>query len=188
MTLQQTAVVIVNGAPATGKTHLSRRLARELRLPLLSKDDIKEGLFEGLGWSDREWSKKLGGASFDALFLVLERQLEAGVSCIVETAFMPKFNSARFLKLKQRYNYWPIQIYCFAEVNVLAQRFNRRIATGERHPGHTDGEVTTRDFQNLMETGKYGVMHIGGEVIEVDTTDLNAIDLAKLVNSIKKGR
>lgn len=46
-------VILVNGLPATGKTTLARRIATDLRLPLLAKDAIKETLFDTLGWSDR---------------------------------------------------------------------------------------------------------------------------------------
>ena len=56
---------IVTGPPGAGKSTLAEYLARELCLPLISKDGIKEILFDTLGWHDREWSKKLGHASFE---------------------------------------------------------------------------------------------------------------------------
>ena len=37
-------LVVISGAPGSGKTALSRRLAPELKLPLISKDTIKEVL------------------------------------------------------------------------------------------------------------------------------------------------
>src|SRR5512133_1128988 len=39
--------VIVSGLPASGKTSIAKRLAPPLRLPLIDKDGILEGLFEG---------------------------------------------------------------------------------------------------------------------------------------------
>ncbi|MBV7330577.1 ATP-binding protein [Chloroflexi bacterium TSY] len=185
MASSKCTVVIVNGAPGTGKTHLSRRLAKELRLPLLSKDDIKEGLFEGLGYSDREWSKKLGGASYESFFILFERQLEAGVSCIVETAFIPQFNTPRFLTLKQTYDYHPFQIYCHTEPTILAERFNRRMHTGERHPGHGDSDVTIEAIKAEWHNKKYGALDLGGDLIELDTTDFRAIDFDGLIGVIR---
>ena len=71
-------IVIVNGPPAAGKTTFARSLAGELRLPLFTKDDIKESLFDTLGFQDREWSRKLGLASLVLLFELVERQIEVG--------------------------------------------------------------------------------------------------------------
>jgi hypothetical protein len=56
-------VLIVTGAPASGKTTLGRQLANALGLPYFSKDLFKESLFDSLGWQDRAWSQRVGGAS-----------------------------------------------------------------------------------------------------------------------------
>lgn len=188
-------LIIVNGASGTGKTHLSRRLARELRLPLLSKDDIKEGLYDELSQAgpdgfDLAWSRKLGGASFDALFRVIEQQLAAGVDCITETAFNPKFNTSKFLDLKAQYGYRPFQIYCHCEAAVLADRVNKRYGSGERHPVHPDfrdshGGATPELIRQIEASGKYGILEIGGALISVDTTNLAAIDFEGLVKRIR---
>lgn len=95
-----TPLLIVVGPPASGKTGLARRLAVDLRLPLLSRDDFKECLFDtlGSGWRvagmmtsdtpDREWSKRLGMASYALLWQALETNLSAGVATIVENNFL----------------------------------------------------------------------------------------------------
>ena len=56
-------LIIISGPPCSGKTALGGWLARELGLPLLHRDGFKEALFDSLGWSDLEWSQRLGGAS-----------------------------------------------------------------------------------------------------------------------------
>ena len=64
-------VVVVTGLPASGKTTLSRRLSEALRLPLLSKDLVKESLFDVLGVNDRAWSLQLGAATMEVLWSLL---------------------------------------------------------------------------------------------------------------------
>lgn len=66
-------VVVVSGAPAAGKSTLAGPLALTLGFPLLSKDVIKEALFDHLGHVDddeRTSSRKLGAASMELLWRI----------------------------------------------------------------------------------------------------------------------
>jgi predicted kinase len=58
--MKKNLLIVITGLPGTGKTTLGRKLAEELALPFISKDDIKELLFDGLGWEDRAKLKKWG--------------------------------------------------------------------------------------------------------------------------------
>jgi predicted kinase len=60
---EPTPIVVVCGPPASGKTTLARAIADDLRLPLLSKDAVKEVLFDALGSGDRAWSLRVGLAT-----------------------------------------------------------------------------------------------------------------------------
>ncbi len=177
-------VVIVTGPPGAGKAVLGKRLSRELGLPFIGKDDVKEILFETLGWEDRQWSMRLGAASFEILFHVLERQLAAGKSAVVETAFIPYYHTERFLSLREAYGFKPVQIVCKADDEVLFQRFTRRIESGERHPGHVDQLMSHEQFAALLRERKYDALDIGGSLLQVDTTVFDAVDVEGLAQAI----
>jgi len=177
-------VIIVTGAPATGKTTLGRHIAQDLRWPFIYKDGIKETLFDTLGWSDREWSKRLGCAAMVLLFHFVTAQLKAGRSLVVEANFDPAFDTARFLDLRQRYPFEPLQIVCETAGEVLRQRYQARAESGRRHPGHVDHVLAAEfNFDDLRL--KHAALDIGGRVVRVDTTDFGAIDYAELLQSIR---
>lgn len=61
-------LILISGFSCTGKTTLAKLIAKRYSLPLIGRDDIKESLYNSLGYKDREWSKKLGIASYDLLY------------------------------------------------------------------------------------------------------------------------
>ena len=172
-------LVIITGLPCSGKTVLAERIAVQVRLPLITKDGIKERLFDSLGWSDRAWSKKLGGATYELLFYFMEQLLAAGQSLIVESNFYPAFHLERFLAIQQRAPYRALQIQCVAEGEVLVRRFRQRWERGERHPGHVDPETYT-ELDATLRKGKQPPLEVGGAYLEVDTNDFALIDYERI--------
>lgn len=182
--MQLPLVVVVTGAPATGKTTLGRRLASDAGLPFVAKDDIKEILFDTLGWSDRAWSRKLGDATFELLFHYMEVELRAGRSFIIESNFRPELSTSSFLYLQKQFGFRPLQIVCWTEPTILFGRYKQRYLRGVRHPGHVDQDVVAEIQTEVMEN--VGPMALGGEVIEVDTTDFARIDYAAMYQRVQR--
>ncbi len=182
--MPKTLLIIISGPPGTGKTTLGKKIAKEFCLPFISKDAIKESLFNDLGWSDREWSKKLGGATYSILYYFIEQLLSANTSFIAESNFKPEFESEKFLDLKKKYDFAPIQIQCRTDGKILFERFRRRAESGERHPGHVDSQ-NYEEFKKILLEGKFEKLDIGGEIIDIDTTDFAAIDYGRLYEKIR---
>jgi predicted kinase len=169
------ALILVNGPPASGKTTLATRLAADLRLPLIAKDRIKEILFDTLGWSDRDWSRRLGGVTMELLYAAVETQLAAGCPCLVESNFHAEWAAPRFQALRVQYPYRPIEVICYAAGPVLAARFLARAQTAARHPGHAEtGDLG--EWLADLERGPYPALALGGPLLRVDTTDWAAVD------------
>jgi predicted kinase len=176
-------LIIITGAPGTGKTSLGRHLAAAFGMPFIHKDGIKETLFDSLGWKDRAWSTTLGAAAMDLLFYFVEVQLAAGRSFIVEGNFYPEFDTPRFAALQRRHSFVPFQILCRTDARVLAQRYQRRATSGERHPGHVD-HVLFEQLDPVEIQHRHGALEIGGRVLPVDTTDFTALDYDGLVQAV----
>jgi predicted kinase len=180
--MNKPVLVIVTGSPCTGKTTLARQIARKFHLPFVYKDGVKETLFDTLGWEDRQWSKKLGGASYALLFYFIEAQLAAGQSLVVEANFYPGF-SENFLELQQRYDFEPLQILCFADGEILFERFKKRSESGNRHPGHVD-HLNYDEFRQTLLFGRLEPLNIGGKVVEVDTGDFEKVNYAEIFAAV----
>jgi uridine kinase len=83
-------LILISGFSCTGKTTLAKKIANRYSLPIIGRDEIKESLYDSLGYSDRDWSKKLGIASYDLLYLFINKLLENKQSLITESNFKRK--------------------------------------------------------------------------------------------------
>ncbi|HWQ12325.1 MAG TPA: AAA family ATPase [Roseiflexaceae bacterium] len=177
--MSEPTLMIVTGLPCTGKTWLAQRLAARLRLPLFTKDQVKEVLFDTLGAGDRAWSRRLGVASTAVLFAVVESTLAAGRSCIAESNFHPELDGARLRALQARIPFAVAQVLCVADGQTLWARYQRRVQEGARHPGHLD-HVLVEELRPQLLGGRLAPLPAGGALIEVDTTDFAVVDDAAI--------
>ena len=178
------SLIIISGLPCTGKTTLGRKLAQDLSLPLICRDSIKESLFDSLGYSDREWSKKLGIASYDLLYHFIDSLVSKNISLIVESNFKAAFDTEKYRKLQNKYSLKLIQIHCHTKGEVLVKRFKERSESGERHPGHVD-HLNYEEFQTTLLKGGYEILDIESTNFQVDTTDFNQVNYTYLVETLQ---
>ncbi len=163
-------VVVVTGLPASGKTTLSRRLSEALNLPLLSKDLIKESLFDVLGVNDRAWSLQLGAAAMEVLWSVL-RECPGGA--VLDLWLDPRRDADLAQRGLARAGIGTAcEILCECPADVAVRRYAARF----RHVGHLPPDDATlqriRDAEPLM--APLGI----GPTRRVDTT--TAVDLTEL--------
>jgi predicted kinase len=176
-------LIIVTGLPCSGKTNLGRQISRLHKIPFISKDGFKERLFDSLGWSDRAWSKKLSGASYEMMFYVLEELIEVGQSCVLEANFDPKTHSGPLARVTQKFQARVVQIHCVTQPEILLERFKSRWESGERHPGHAD--LVMLSEMELLVKQKILPLELPGPVFELDTSDLGNLETSALLAAIE---
>lgn len=171
-------LIAINGAPGSGKTTLMKWLEPELKIPGLAKDDVKEFLFDRLGYHDRDWSRVLGRASVEALYLVAREFLAANEHLIVENAFWPEVAVPAFEEILNDTEADFIEVYCVTDEETRLKRFEKRLKNSERHPGHVDNLAT------LSDATDYATLGIG-ETIPFDTTNPTDSDRQELLSALK---
>lgn len=184
MTDQPSLLLLITGAPATGKTTLGRRLAARLRFPYLYKDGFKEILFDTLGWKDRDWSRQLGKASTEMLFHVTEALLKAGLSLAMESNFHPELDLPRLQGIVKENSCLVYQIICTVPDAVFKARWKARAEQGLRHPGHLDNQLQA-EFLERTPTPQEYALPLPGRVEVVDTAELADQEFERLVEQIQ---
>ena len=157
-------VVILGGAPGTGKTTLAVPVAHALQVPLLAKDSIKESLLDSFGAADLAASQKIGGAGWDLLFCVAAWLLDARVGFVIEGNFEARATD-RLREVARRCH--AVQVICQCSDQLSQQRYERRASAPDRHPGHMD---LARIQRGQRPVSDFGPFDLGIPTLVVDTT------------------
>jgi predicted kinase len=161
-------LVVVTGPPGAGKTTIAGELKERLGLPLIAKDLLKETLGDALEFDgDRHESRKLGVATFDVLFAVVNELLSAGVSLIAEA----NFRSAEWFATLPAARI--TQLYVSAAPETLRERLLARDT--HPHPVHYDREAAD-EIAERAASGEWPALPLGGRLIEIDTTTWPNLD------------
>jgi predicted kinase len=136
-------LLLITGAPATGKSQLAERLARRYHACRCSKDEIKELLFDSLGEGDAQWSRRLSNASFALLFAYAPRLLSGARLLLMEGNFRSGEHAPVLASMLAAAAAELAQILCQANAATCAARLAARAADPSRHPGHRDREFAS---------------------------------------------
>ena len=80
-------LILITGNSGTGKSTMARHLGSKYGMLVVSKDAIKERIFDGLGSKDKAWSRKVSGVAHRIMDDLIEQQLAIGAGIIVESNF-----------------------------------------------------------------------------------------------------
>lgn len=159
-------VVLVNGLPGAGKTTLARTLSQRLRLPLFSKDAIKETHADMLGaepppgWPQRRWNAALGAAASETMWVLLA---DAPGGAVLESCWPTDVRHFAVQGLQRAHSQQPVEIWCDVPLEIARRRIEAR---HPRHPIHGD-LMTDAEWERWQLTAK--PLHIG-PTLRIDTT------------------
>lgn len=174
-------LVVIQGAPGVGKTTLLEKLRKDVDIPTLGKDEIKEFLFDTMPQSTREFSYLQGGASFDMLYAFANAFLSSGSPALIEGAFYSKFASKAVKKILDDTGAQYLEIFCYVDEAIRQERFNARSTGGSRHVAHMDG------IAKALSDNDNPYVALGlGDRIDLDTSELSDEGYEHILNEIKR--
>ena len=135
-------LIVISGAAASGKTTLGIRLQHDLGIPMLTKDDIKELLFETLPQSDRDWSRVQGKMAMAMMYAGTRTLLDEGLPVLIEAVFNREKAQKDTIALGDELDV--AEVHCVVSEQVRQQRWRHR-AHSSRHPGQLDGSTAPLD-------------------------------------------
>lgn len=174
----QPTLVIITGHPGSGKTSIAKRLSEQYNVSFISKDALKERMFDALGSDDKQWSLKVSSAAHRIMDDMIGQILQAGNSVIVESNFKPEIDSERFATIVDTCKVKCVQILCHADGVILFNRWNERISNEERHEGHVE-EVSLEQIKQDLSV-PYSPLNLPGSLIKLDTSDFSELILPEL--------
>lgn len=192
--------ILVTGIPAAGKSTMAEMMAEQLKLPVISKDAVKELLFDNVGFRSREEKVNLGIASMEIMYYVAGQLMSAGQPFIMENNF--EYSSQHGIQnLLDKYQYPALTIALTGDYKVIYQRYLERESSPDRHRGHVVNDcypekkendpaickVTPVSYENFVqgiEQRGFDAFWVDGKQMKVDTTDFSKIDMEELVSQI----
>ena len=133
--------IIVTGRPGSGKTTLSKKLGRQLWMPVISRDEIKEGYVNTFGVKHDQLPSNTDGFVSNFFFDVVCQYLANKVSVVIEAAFQHAVWESRMPKILELSH--PYIIVCSIDVEIAAQRhLQRGLANPRREFYHEDKRVS----------------------------------------------
>jgi predicted kinase len=172
------SAVVIQGAPGVGKTTLARRIAKDLSIRLIVKDDIKECLYERLGFpKNRTESQLYGRIAIRTMYAGLEEFSTIGEQVIIEAPLIPNFACEELSAIISLDKLLQVHVSCDPEVNEV--RFRSRIEKGDRHPGHADTAVDGVALQSKHKAIQ------GIDTIYVDTTNFTDDNYKLFIEDLK---
>ncbi len=188
--------ILVTGIPAAGKSTMAEFLAEYLGLPVISKDKIKELLYDTIGFCSREEKVMLGLAGMNIMYYMAEQLMKRGQSFILENNF-ENVSKEGLVAILEKYSYKAITVTLTGDYEKIYQRFLKRNDSPDRHRGHVVNDCYPEKMQNNFvasipyESFVNGIVNRGmdrfvanGPHIILDTTDFTRIDKERLLQQI----
>lgn len=170
--------IVVTGRPGSGKTTLAKKLGQRLNMPLISRDELKEGYVNTHGIGHDQLPPDTNGVVSNLFFELVTQYLAGKVSIVIEAAFQHKVWQPRLPQILELST--AFIIVCDIDSTVAAKRdLERGLADPQREFYHGDKRAAVyRETGMMLPPGDYiapelnlPTMYVATEADYVPTLD-----------------
>ena len=177
--------VIVSGTAGSGKTTLARKLSERLCVPMISRDEIKEGYVNTYGLKHDELPANTNGLVSELFFGIVNHYLAGNISVVIEAAFQHHVWEPRITKIAELAHVWII--LCSVDDAVATRRYlERGLENPDREFYHGDRRVAHyRKTGDILSPEDYQVPHFDLPTIQVSTDGEYVPRIDEIVEQIR---
>lgn len=162
-------LLVVTGRPGSGKTTFATELGRKFFMPVISRDQMKEGYVHTFGKPHKELPEGVNKTATDIYFDIITNMLANNVSLIAEAAFQHKVWSAMLEKYKDSARIYIL--ICKVDGKVALDRFIRRgLDNPLREYFHGDKGVELARQGIKLDVSPYDEPRFDGPTFYIDTS------------------
>ena len=161
--------IIITGRPGSGKTTLAKKLRERLWMPVISRDEIKEGYVNTFGVKHDQLPPDTNGLVSDLFFGIVNQYLAGNISVVIEAAFQHRVWEPRMPGIVELASPWIV--VCFIEDAVAAKRhLQRGLENPSREFYHGDKRVAQyRKTGEISPPDSYAAPEFNVPTIQVST-------------------
>jgi predicted kinase len=162
-------LIVVSGAPGSGKTTLAHEIASALGCPAICRDEIKQGMVHATPGFVPAPGDPLSLRTLDAFFDVLGVLLRAGVTLVAEAAFQDRLWRPGLEPLTALADLRIVR--CTVAARTAHARITRRAEENVHRAAHDDVGLLRTLSAGTAQLDDFVPISLPAPTIRVDTTN-----------------